>query len=173
MATLFVDGLHFSFPPNFAAEKYDEWQHYRTQLMPSGLAAVDIVAYLISSKAKIAWLIEAKDFRVQRGEQHKTRAGLPEHMAKKVRDTLAGLRDAAAKAVALPEQSCAAQAVARTARVVLHLEPFNPKTPSKLYPHNPSLVLQKLKQLLADIDPHPLVLSIATTPSARVPWTVS
>ena len=59
------------------------------------------------------------------------------------------------------------------ARVVLHLEPHEgPHT--KLFPRNFSGgVLQKLKQLVKQIDPEPKVLNIANTRWAGVPWTVS
>ena len=34
-------------------------------------------------------------------------------------------------------------------------------------------VLLQLRALISDIDPNPLVLSIARTPSAKVPWTAA
>ncbi|MFZ1403942.1 MAG: hypothetical protein WAW03_12695 [Anaerolineae bacterium] len=34
-------------------------------------------------------------------------------------------------------------------------------------------VLQQLKQLVNTIDPNPLVLNIANTPAAGVPWSVA
>ncbi len=173
MATTNVDGLYFSFHPNYAVQKYDEWQHFRKVVRPADKAAVDLVAFRISANADVVWLIEAKDFRRQSGEQDKSGVGLPAHTARKMRETLEGLADAAANALITEERDHASKAVARTPRVVLHLEPFDPETPTKMYRHPIPLVLQKLKQLLKDIDPNPLFLTIATTPKYGVPWTVS
>lgn len=62
---------------------------------------------------------------------------------------------------------------APTKRVVLHLEPhLGPHT--ALFPGGfEASVLQKLRQLVKTIDPNPLVLNIATTAKAAVPWTVA
>jgi hypothetical protein len=56
---------------------------------------------------------------------------------------------------------------------VLHLEPYAGDT-STLFPSGfAASVLQKLKQLVKNTDPNPLVLNIANTPAAGVPWIVS
>ena len=74
-----------------------------------------------------------------------------------------------------PEKEHAALAIraART-RVILHLEPYVGRE-TKLFTvqPNPANVQQKLKQLVQELDPHPLVLSIATSARAGVPWSVT
>ena len=94
----------------------------------------------------------------------------------KVRDSLAALpvggtlsTNAAAKAHAL------AGSAAPAMRVVLHLEPHPAAglhaalTPASWIAN----VLLQMRINLVDIDPNPLVLSIASTPAANVPWSVS
>lgn len=169
MPTINVDGLVFSFQTNMSAQKYDEWKHYRDVWNREGRQkAIDVVAVNKST----VWLIEVKDFRKIRGEPNHI-AGLAQLVAEKVRDSLGGLHDAAKNATISDEKQLAIKATkATTKRVVLHLEPHS-GTFSKLFPPNlaPS-VLQKLKQLVREIDVRPLVLNIQTTKSAKVPWTV-
>ncbi|MGO9810761.1 MAG: hypothetical protein ACLP53_08225, partial [Isosphaeraceae bacterium] len=59
----------------------------------------------------------------------------------------------------------------RHIRIVLHLE--QPSNPSKLFPRaiTPANVLQRLKQLVRSVDPHPQVSEIARPDS--LPWSVS
>ena len=175
MATLSVDGLYFTFRPSIAARKYDGSLHYRTIWQHQGQTAVDIVAMKMAAAPDTVWLIEAKDFRViTREPEPSNLRGLAETVATKVVDTLSGLADAAANAVVPEEKEHAVRAMAATrTRIVLHLEPHDGQH-SKLFPSNFSGgVLQKLKQLVKGIDPNPLVLNIANTPRAGVPWAVA
>ena len=149
MATLWVDGLRFTFKPAMAAEKYDEWQHYKEVWnRDGGKKAVDVVAMRYRSAPPEQWLIEAKDFRtITSPPEPSNCAGLPHTVAEKVEDTMAGLKDAAAHASNPEEQRHAARAVAaRATRVVLHLE-ANVGPYSTLFPRDFSAakVLQKLK----------------------------
>jgi hypothetical protein len=174
MATLQVDSFQFSFEPTIAAELYDTWQHYtavwRTQATPQ--KAVDVVAV---EPGATTWLIEAKDFRVISSPPKPSNiAGLAKTVADKVTHSLAGLEDAAVKAASVAEKNHAQMAIAAPARrVVLHLEPHGGKH-TILFPLGfQASVLQKLRQLVKATDPNPLVLNIANTPSAGVPWTVA
>ena len=139
-----------------------------------GQKAVDIVAFDAGTRPTTCWMIEAKDFRVITNPPKPSNiGGLAQTVFEKVQDSIAGLTDAAASATNHTEQSLAQLAMSATGRrVVLHLEPHTgPHT--KLFPTNFSAsVLQKLRQLVRSIDPTPLVLNIADTPSADVPWTV-
>jgi hypothetical protein len=175
MATLLVDSLRFTFLPSIEAQKYDDSQHYRTVWQLQGRTAVDIVAMKMAAVPDRVWLIEAKDFRVVRGVPKPSNVqGLAQTIATNVADTLAGLEHAAANAIDPDEKEYATRATsAGQTRIVLHLEPHSgPHT--KLFPANfSSGVLQKLKQLVKGIDPNPLVLNIANTTMARVPWAVS
>lgn len=95
-------------------------------------------------------------------------------MADKAAHTIAGLTDAAVNATVASEKIHAVNALATPVkRVVLHLEPHT-GLHTALFPIGFAAdVLQKIKQLVKAIDPSPLVLNIANTPAAGVPWTVA
>ena len=171
----------FSFTAAIAdAQIYDKWGHYTAvwngPTAPNGgQKAVDVVAVEIGSPPARCWLIEGKDFRVITNPPKPSNiGGLAQLVADKVQDSIAGLDDAALNATTPIEKALAALAVSATVkRVVLHLEPHvGPH--SALFPTAfRASVFQKLKQLVRSIDPNPLVLNIADTPSAGVPWLVS
>lgn len=179
MPTIQEGSLSFSFPSNFAAIGYDRSHHYRDVRQKLDESAVDIVAFRHRNRPPDLWLIEVKDFRDLRGEPgaKNDRERLSEKTVRKAADTLVGLRDAAVNAKRPNEREFAATAVKRTRnRVVLHFEPF--KGAKKLFSEQPSQlnILQKMIQLLRshpELDPKPLVVSMANTKQARVPWTVA
>jgi hypothetical protein len=177
MPTLQVDTLRFDFDATVAAQIYDQWQHYTTiwNTPPGGQKAVDVVAVEGQLPPRVAWLIEAKDFRVITTPPKPSNiGGLPQSVADKAAHTLAGLADASANAVAPGEKQLATDALASaTRRVVLHLEPHTGPH-SALFPSGfAASVLQQLRRLVRGIDPNALVLNIANTPPSGVPWTVS
>jgi hypothetical protein len=176
MPTLRVDGFVFLFEPTIAAQRYDKWRHYITAWNAAGgRKAVDVVAVEVSGFRIITWLIEAKDFRIITNPPKPSNiGGLAQSVADKARDTLSGLADAAVNAASPSEKSHAAQAIVATSvRIVLHLEP-HVGAHTALFPAGfPASVLQRLRQLVRAIDPDPLVLSIANTAAAGVPWTVT
>ena len=160
--------LTFTFPPNSTASKYDDWSHYRNQFQATchGSKAVDIVF----AEQQLSWLIEVKDFR-----QHaRTKTiDLPEEIAIKVRDTLAGLVSASMQANDADEKRCARQLLrASQIRVVCHLE--QPAKHSKLRPVaiEPDKLALKLRTLIKAIDPRPLVVDRHSLHPA-MPWTVT
>ncbi len=162
------EALTFTFPANGMASKYDEWSHYRNQFQRvcGASKAVDIVF----AEDGIAWLIEVKDFR-----QHaRTKAiELPEEIAIKVRDTVAGLVSAKCAASDADEKRCARALVrANTIRVVCHLE--QPAKHSRLRPRaiEPDKLVLKLRTLIKAIDPHPFVVDMNTLHPA-MPWRVA
>lgn len=146
--------LTFTFPAGSEASQYDAWSHYRNQFNSAfgGTKAVDMVY----ATADTAWLIEVKDYRVN----PRTKAiDLADEVALKVRDTLAGLISARLHANDPDEKRLAdALLCKRRLRVVLHLEV--PRSLSRLQPEpvEKTAVLQKLKQLIRSIDPHPAVV---------------
>lgn len=162
------NGLTFTFPPNSIASKYDDWSHYRNQFQSTcrGSKAVDLV-YLDKN---VTWLIEVKDFRVH--SRTKT-IELPEEIAIKVRDTLAGLVSASFYACD-PDEKCCAKKLLRTARlrVVVHLE--QPTKHSTLRPRaiEPDKLLLKLRTLLKAIDVRPLIVDTKSL-HADMNWTVT
>ena len=176
MATLQVDALQFTFAPLVAAQIYDTWQHYvAVWNRGGGQKAMDLVAIENTATPMTTWLIEAKDFRVITSPPNPSNVtGLAQTVADKAADTLAGLADAAVHAVVASEKGHAASSLAVPAkRVVLHLEPHTGNH-TALFPAGFSAsVYQKLKQLVRAIDPNPLVLNIANTPVAGVPWSVA
>jgi hypothetical protein len=176
MPTLQVDSLQFVFEPTVAAERYDTWRHYVAVVNRPGFQrAVDIVAIEPAQPPVTTWLIEAKDFRVISNPPRPSNiSGLAQTVADKATHTLAGLADAAINASDPSERTHAAKAMAAPAkRVVLHLEPHTGPH-SALFPSGfPASVLQRLKQLVKAIDSNPLVLDIAHTQAAGVPWTVA
>lgn len=175
MSQLDVDSLIFTFAANVVAHRYDQWHHYRIVFnAPGSKKAVDVVAMENRPAAATAWLIEAKDFRVITSPPNPCNlVGLAQSIAEKVTDTLAGLHDASVHAADPREKQHAIIAIRASAkRIVLHLEPHTGRH-SKLFPTNFSAsVHQKLKQLVSATDPAPLVLNIANTPAAGVPWKV-
>ncbi len=176
MIMLQVDTFVFTFAPTVAAAQiYDTWKHYlQVWNATGGRKAVDIVAVESAVPPVIAWLIEAKDFRIITNPPKSSNLStLAQTVADKVSDTQSGLADAALHAADLSEQSFAANAVAATSvRIALLLEPHvGPHT--ALFPAGFSAsVLQKLRQLVKTIDPNPLVLNLANTASSGVPWSV-
>lgn len=178
MHSITVENLAFSFPTHVAAAKYDDWDHANKHWKArQGSKKVDIVAIEPAIQPTTTWLIEAKDFRVITVPPNASNLGsLPHTVAQKVTDTLLGLADAATKAQVVSEKAHARAAVSTISRrVVLHLEPHPPAgVHTALFPTNfTALVYQALKPLVASVDPRPLVLNIANTPQAGVPWQVS
>jgi hypothetical protein len=175
MPTLRVDTLSFHFAPSINAQKYDESNHYQMAWRLQGKMAMDVVAMRMGGTPDPLWLIEAKDFRViTRQPEASNLSGLAQTVATKAADTLEGLSDAAANAADAAEKQYASRATSAVkTRIVLHLEPHVGQH-TKLFPSSFSGgVLQKLRQLVQNVDPKPLVLNIADTPKAGVPWTVS
>jgi hypothetical protein len=177
MPTLSVEKLTFAFDTTVTAGNYDQWQHYTTvwNKHPRSNKAVDIVAVAGVPPRSTAWLIEAKDFRViNKRPKPSNIAGLAQLVTDKAEDTLDGLAHAQNHAVVAGEKRLAADATTSSGkRIVLHLEPHT-GAHTALFPVNFAAgVLQKLRQMAQAIDPNPLVLNIANTPAAGVPWTVS
>lgn len=154
MTHIAVEQLSFAFPDGWHASKYDEWQFYREQFsrMWDGIKAVDLIAI---DPNRTGWLIEAKDYR--RNPRTKP-SDLPQEVARKAFDTLAGLLPARINSNHAGEVEFAGRmrSIAKL-RIVLHLE--QPRKHSRLFPRaiNPADVQQKLRRLVKPIDPHPLV----------------
>ena len=170
MTNITEGDLTFSFPDRCQASKYDDWSFYRKQFqaVADKSKAVDILCV----KGNTSWLIEIKDYR-----QH-TRtdpSDIADDLARKVRDTLAGLAAAAKVANDADQRELARKALATSKwRVVLHLE--QPATVSRLRPRpiDPVTVMQKLrtKKKLKAIDAHPVICDRNTVPN-YIPWKVS
>ncbi len=163
-----VEGrLTFSFPAPLSAQQYDTWSFYRNQFTNAfgGTKAVDFVCL----DQDCAWLIEVKDYRANPRTKP---SDLGDEIARKVRDSLAGLVAASCYANDPEEQQFARQFTRRQRlRVVAHIE--QPQKPSKLHSRvvDPATLKIKLKQLLKAVDAHPLVVD----QNSRVPdirWNV-
>lgn len=175
MNPVVVGKLTFAFAATAVAEQY-EADGKPVAGWPLGTPVVDLVASQTAEHSAQSWFVEVKDFRViDHPPADANLQGLPTTIERKLRSTLRGLR-AVSSSPAHPLASHAATAVASaTKRVVLHAEPHPRRGPhSRLFPlHFPISLHSKLRRLLADIDPNPLILTIATTPTANVPWTVT
>lgn len=176
MPRLQVDTLSFDFDAGVNAQLYDRSQHYTTVWNASsgGKKAVDVVAVQGTPSSSTAWLIEAKDFRVITNPPRSCNiGGLAQQVTDKVNDTLAGLADASIHASEPSEKAIAASALASgLKRVVLHLEPHTGHHTALFPTAFAANVLQQLRRLVRAVDANPLVLNIATTSAAGVPWNV-
>lgn len=162
--------LAFHFSANMGALAYDQSAHYQSlQPRPMG---VDIVASRLTAQPEAVWLVEVKDFRTLAGvPKAESAEDLAPSVKGKVEDTLKALASWPESDSDYPHANRAKQAFTR--RVVLHLEPH--AGTSKLFSVVPSAanVRQRLVQLLKDVDSNPLVLNMANTKKAEVPWSVT
>jgi hypothetical protein len=163
--------LTFAFSDEMAVVKFDAWPAFRTWANRGGRRkGVDIVAH----HGRTIWFVEVKDFRVQeKSPRPPNSVQLAKTVDLKVRGSMAGLEHVSSIAGDSQDQQFAAGAVAaRRRRVALHVEP--PIHGSRLFPSAIQIanILQRLRQLVKDVDPTPLVLQIRTTPDFGVPWTV-
>lgn len=168
MPTLQEGALTFDFPSHWKASKYDEWTYYRKHFgkIVSQTKAIDILAI---DPGHTAWLIEIKDYSQNRRVKP---LSLADEVAKKVKDSLAGIAGAAFNANNSNEQSMAQEMFeCAHIRVVLHLE--QPKKHSRLRPRaiEPASVQMKLKQLVHSVDPHPKV--VERRQMQNMQWSVS
>lgn len=164
-----VGNLTFQFDPSAWAGQYDQWAFYRNQFQNKcgrSNKAVDIVCVYNQT----TWLIEVKDYRRHSPQKP---SELPEDVASKVRDTLAGLVAARFNANDRQERQLADLCLrSRRIRVVFHLE--QPQRHSKLFPRklDEANVQDKLRSLLKAVDPHPRVVNRHSL-SAALPWIVT
>ena len=152
--------VEWTFESGWSAEKFDDWAFYRKQFQTCAdhNKAMDILA--LPPNGEVLWMIEAKDYRRHRRDPSK--GPLPMEIAKKARDTLAGILAASANAVDNEQRFARKAAQAKKIRVVLHLEQAT--KPSKLFPWtvDPADVKQEMKRLLKAVDPRAAVMSTAT-----------
>lgn len=176
MTSIPVEQLTFTFGASVAPFQY-EVAGRCVAGWPHGSKVVDIVAHDLPAPASLTWLIEAKDFRVITNPPKPTNlATLAATVEAKVRDSLAALPVVGAQST---NQAAKAHALVATVaprmRVVLHLEP-HPTAGSHAALTPASWIVNVLLELrirLVNIDPSPLILDIALTPGANVPWSVS
>lgn len=151
-----------------SSRHYDEWTFYKNHFQGtlSGIKAVDFVAV---DSNNCVWLIEVKDYRVNRIGSSKD---LIDELCTKVIHTLSGLLAAKFNANVKEEQLFARKvAAAKKLRVVFHLE--QPETNSKMFPQsfNPATLQMKISQKLKAIDPRACIASMKKMP-AGLPWQV-
>lgn len=147
--------------------KYDELAFYRRQFHGKSGGDAKAVDFVVIGGTDSLWLIEAKDYTFESRDDDK--ADLWVEAARKARDTLAGLRAAAANAEN-EERSFAVDSLRPSqVRLVLHLE--QPANPNRKYGKILDLrdVQAKLRRIAKAIDPHALVVDCNTPPA--VPWT--
>jgi hypothetical protein len=169
MSDIVVDKFAFDFPPGWSFLKYDDCTWYREHFNDfASSKAMDLLA--LAPRHSELWMVEIKDYRSQR----RTKPGsLFAEIARKVRDTLAGLAAARLRANDSPSRDFAADAMrADRLRVVLLLE--QPRKPSKLFPQavDPATGSTMLKKALRAVDPHPLFVN-ASALTVKTEWTVT
>jgi hypothetical protein len=163
MPTLNIDGLVFTFPQAWQADKYDEWIFYREHFskQSSGIKAVDALAL---SNSNVAYLIEVKDYRHPDTVKP---SQLAEAIAGKVLDTLAAMLPAKLNANDPAEQKLAAGILTcASLEVVAHIEQPDHRQVVDL-----ADIKQKLRKLLRAVDAHPKVVSMAKM--RGLGWTVA
>ena len=172
MTTVPVENLVFEFAPSVDPFQYEAGGVCVANWPPRS-RVVDVVG---NETPQVVWLVEAKDFRIITNPPRPTNlAQLAETVEAKVRDTLAALPVVAATSGDVHAQAHAACAISvGRYRVVLHLEPHpTAGSHARLFPPGfIANVLLKLRTLVSDIDLNPLVLDIAHTSRAQVPWSV-
>lgn len=165
----FTEGrLTFSFADGCNATAYDRWAFVRNQYQSvcGSTKAVDFLCI----NGGVLWVIEVKDYRLPRTPKP---SNLSMMVARKVRDSIAGLVAAQCNANDPHEQQFAQSALRATQlRVVLHVE--QPQKVSKLFPRavDPGDLKSKIKKLLKAIDAHPEIVD-QNSLKANMNWTVA
>ncbi len=208
MTTITEKRLTFAFPEDYYVTKYDEWEHYkifqnscnlrnkidtnekgknginRSVDDDNGSSGVDIIALHEST----LWLIEIKDYYRLGLEPNaqsidEKLSDLPYLIARKIRDSLAGLVSAKFKAEKQEEKDFSRLALdCNEIKIVLHIE--MPSIRSKLYPSSSDLAnllkdkfkLSEFTKNFANCYAEPIFTNIShiNNPQLRnVPWSVS
>ena len=208
MTTITEKRLTFAFPEDYQVTKYDEWEHYKifqnscnlrnkidtnekgkngiNQSVDddNGSSGVDIIALHEST----LWLIEIKDYYRLGLEPNaqsidEKLSDLPYLIARKIRDSLAGLVSAKFKAEKQEEKDFSRLALnCNEIKIVLHIE--MPSIISKLYPSSSDLAnllkdkfkLSEFTKNFANCYAEPIFTNIShiNNPQLRnVPWSVS
>lgn len=208
MTTITEKRLTFAFPEDYYVTKYDEWEHYKifqnscnlrnkidtnekgkngiNQSVDddNGSSGVDIIALHEST----LWLTEIKDYYRLGLEPNaqsidEKLSDLPYLIARKIRDSLAGLVSAKFKAAKQEEKDFSRLALdCNEIKIVLHIE--MPSIRSKLYPSSSDLAnllkdkfkLSEFTKNFANCYAEPIFTNIShiNNPQLRnVPWSVS
>lgn len=208
MTTITEKRLTFAFPEDYYVTKYDEWEHYKifqnscnlrnkidtnekgkngiNQSVDddNGSSGVDIIAFHEST----LWLIEIKDYYRLGLEPNaqsidEKLSDLPYLIARKIRDSLAGLVSAKFKAAKQEEKDFSRLALdCNEIKIVFHIE--MPSIRSKLYPSSSDLAnllkdkfkLSEFTKNFANCYAEPIFTNIShiNNPQLRnVPWSVS
>jgi ribosomal protein S17E len=168
MTVIQEGALQFIFDATVTASKYDSWSFYRSQFKDGCYQDNKAVDFLCYSNDN-AWLVEVKDYL----QNNQTKVPeLPDKIAKKIRDSLAGLVAAQIRANQGDEKQFARKMLrTKNIRVVCHIE--QPIKVSRLRPRaiEPDDLKDKLRRQLKAIDPHPIVTDAASKLS-NLPWQV-
>ncbi len=156
MTSLIEGKLTFTFDDDCEVGKYDQWSFHQEsfQSAAGGSKAIDFVCV----GKGVSWLIEVTDYR---NYPLPKPSCLSDEVARKVRDTLAGLATAATNADDVTEKKIAQLALSpeRKWRVALHLEQSDHR--SKLWRKMPdsSKLLIKLRKRLRFVDSGAYIVS--------------
>ena len=169
MTSIVVDRFQFQLPAGWRVLDYDKCTFYREHF--NGIAsskASDLLA--ISPSNDELWLVEVKDYRRHRRTKP---INIFAEIARKARDTLAGLAAARIRAYDTDTRSFAGSA-ARVMRIRIVLLLEQPSRPSKLFPLvvDPANGRVALKKAVKAIDPHSLLGNSAEL-AAKTVWTIT
>jgi hypothetical protein len=168
MTNLSEGRLTFIFDAGCGASAYDKRSFFRNQYQ-SVCGSSKGVDFLCIDNG-VLWLIEIKDYRRRNTPKP---SNLAPDVARKMRDTLAGLMAAQCHANDAAERDFARRAArAGRLRVVIHVE--QPEKISRLFPRavDPADLKIQLEKLLKAIDPHPAIVDQHNLQPA-MNWTVA
>lgn len=157
MVTLHVEELVFEFTEGWLAEKCDDWTFYRDKFerMGNNIKCLDILAI---SPQKVAYLIEAKDYRRHKREKP---SDLIDEMCMKLVGTLAMLLPGKLNSTVVSEKAlCSAILNATEMHIVLHME--LPPPSRRLDPVNgdSARIKMKMRERFKAICPYPKVANM-------------
>ncbi len=170
MATLHESNVDFTVAAGWLAQRYDATTWYRKHFNAcEDSAAMDFL--VIDEQGTVLWMVEVKDFTQIAPDQQ--RPSLAKVVAKKARDTLAGILAGATRAGVDEERAFFARA-ARVPLIRVHFHCERPTHGSRLYRSLPDLadLKQTLRRLVRPIDPRVEVADVAH-PALSAPWTTA
>ncbi|MBF0784226.1 hypothetical protein E4T80_01875 [Muribacter muris] len=158
MKEIIESNIRFHFPNELAIKYDDEIFYQKFKSIAQGTKAIDIL--YISNP--IAWMIEVKNYqkRVINKQiiEPEQPSKLPEIIATKVRDTMAGICCLKYDNNNIDLQSFAENFLKqRKLKIVFHLE--QDEAYERFRPIDPADILQRLKVLLRNVDPNPYIVN--------------
>lgn len=167
MLILHVEDLVFEFQDGWNASKCDDWVFYKQKFerMGNGIKCLDILAI---SPEKVAYLIEAKDYRIHNRTKP---SDIIDEVCAKLLCTLAMLLPAKLNAAEPSERHLCEQVLdAKEILIVLHIELPPPRSRLDVIKKDPSLIRMKMRERFSPIGRYAKVASMEQMSGLN--WTV-